>query len=394
MLIRAAASFAADLERDGGMVIPDRQREALSKLTALPYLQGYKPAPKKSGVTLYDREAAYKGLNFYVCGHAPRAYLMDMNGKIVHEWGTDLKKSCPSGQIHWRRAHLFENGDVLAFEGDGKGEGMVLLKLDKHSNLLWSYDGRCHHDLFVEEDGNIYVLTKRRCTEHSKLKLEGPIWEDCVTILSPKGEEIKTISLLDCFLNSEYAYVLYYMARKGDPFHTNTIELFNGSLVDRVPMFKEGHALISIRHLSTVAIVDLKAEKVTWMLWGMWRVQHQPVVLENGNILLFDNGDISGKSRVMEFNPLTQEIVWAYRGDATNKFFSETCGSNQRLPNGNTLISESESGRAFEVTPDNKIVWEFINPHRTGSDNKLIATLFELIRIEPGCLSFLSGADE
>jgi hypothetical protein len=36
-------------------------------------------------------------------------------------------------------------------------------------------------------------------------------------------------------------------------------------------------------------------------------------------------------------------------------------GKHQRLPNGNVLIAESGQGRAFEVTPEGKIVWEYIN---------------------------------
>jgi len=57
-------------------------------------------------------------------------------------------------------------------------------------------------------------------------------------------------------------------------------------------------------------------------------------------------------------------------------------GSCQRLPNGNTLITESNPGRAFEVTPDQKIVWEYINPHRADEQGEYIATLFEVIRVE------------
>ena len=45
-----------------------------------------------------------------------------------------------------------------------------------------------------------------------------------------------------------------------------------------------------------------------------------------------------------------------------HRFFSELCGTCQRLPNGNTLITESTRGRAFEVTPDKEIVWEFVSP--------------------------------
>ena len=119
----------------------------------------------------------------------------------------------------------------------------------------------------------------------------------------------------------------------------------------------------------------------------MWNVQHQPTVLENGNLLIFDNSEKIKNSRVIEFNPLTQEIVWSYRGDSKNTFYTGIIGSNQRLANGNTLITESETGRAFEVTGDNRIVWEFVNPNRAGTDKNLIATLYELIRINPGYLT-------
>ncbi|MCX7013628.1 MAG: hypothetical protein NTW86_13910, partial [Candidatus Sumerlaeota bacterium] len=34
----------------------------------------------------------------------------------------------------------------------------------------------------------------------------------------------------------------------------------------------------------------------------------------------------------------------------------------QRLPNGNTLIAESDAGRIFEVTPGKELVWDYYNP--------------------------------
>src|SRR5262245_65643091 len=37
-------------------------------------------------------------------------------------------------------------------------------------------------------------------------------------------------------------------------------------------------------------------------------------------------------------------------------------GCAQRLPNGNTLITESSFGRFFEVTKEGEIVWEYVNP--------------------------------
>ena len=107
------------------------------------------------------------------------------------------------------------------------------------------------------------------------------------------------------------------------------------------------------------------------------------MLLDNGNILLFDNKGHNGMSKVIEIDPFTQEIVWAYEGTAENGFYSKVSGRNQRLPNGNTLITEANSGRAFEVTPDGKIVWEFYNPARAGKNNELIATLFHCWRLGP-----------
>ncbi len=113
-----------------------------------------------------------------------------------------------------------------------------------------------------------------------------------------------------------------------------------------------------------------------------WAAQHQPTLLANGNMLLFDNKGHFGMSKVVEFDPLTQEIRWFFGGDKINGFSSPICGSSQRLPNGNTLITETTSGRAFEVTEALDIVWTYYNPARAGDDNELIATLFEVVRIE------------
>ena len=369
---------------------PPMSPERRAAIESLPYLSGYKPAPKRDGVTFHDETRAWLGLNLYVSASNPRAILTDMRGDTLCSWGIDLVDSTTGGTCptHCRRAHLFPTGELIGiFEVDGDQSG-PLVKLDLDSRVLWSYRARCHHDLFVRKDGTIYVLTYRLLDKHPRLPLTGSIMEDFITVLTPGGKEVKSVSILDCFLNSDYADVLHYLAREGDVFHTNTVEVLDGSLEGMIPIFKKGRVLISLRHLSTVALIDMEKEKVVWMLWGMWRVQHQPTVLPGGNILLFDNSDISRRSRILEFNPLTQEIVWRYDGDTEHPFFSERMGSNQRLPNGNTLITDSENGRAFEVTKGGEIVWEFYNPHRSGDDKNLIATLYELIRLDPESLSF------
>src|SRR5262249_3482889 len=64
----------------------------------------------------------------------------------------------------------------------------------------------------------------------------------------------------------------------------------------------------------------------------------------------------------VEINPATNEIVWKYQDKPAWNFFSPRMGYAQRLPNGNTLITESSFGRFFEVTNEGEIVWEYVNP--------------------------------
>ena len=102
--------------------------------------------------------------------------------------------------------------------------------------------------------------------------------------------------------------------------------------------------------------------------------------------MVFDNqgGSPEGDASVVrELDPATGEELWAYHGTAAQPFYSQTCGLAQRLENGNTLITESDYGRAFEVTREKDIVWEYYNPHRAGPNLEYIATLFELRRLRP-----------
>ncbi len=159
--------------------------------------------------------------------------------------------------------------------------------------------------------------------------------------------------------------------------------MLDGRIADRVPEFAAGNVLVSMRALDRIAVVDLEQERVVWTTTGSFKKQHDPGILANGNLLLFDNSGRGEESAVLEYDPATMELVWEYRGNAEEPFYSEWCGTAQRLPNGNTLITESDYGRAFEVTPDGEIVWEFFNPHRAGEEGQYIASLLELVRLPP-----------
>ncbi len=58
-----------------------------------------------------------------------------------------------------------------------------------------------------------------------------------------------------------------------------------------------------------------------------------------------------------------EKPVWVYVAPDTLSFYSSFISGAQRMPNGNTFILEGAKGRFFEVTPDRKIVWEYLNPY-------------------------------
>lgn len=367
--------------------LTDEQRETMAQLEAIGYLGGSTLAngKQRSGVTIHEQESAWQGLNFYTSGHAAEAYLVDMNGRVLHGWKKDFWEVWPDyptsrrneNTQFWRRAHLYENGDILAIY-----EGMGIVKLDKDSNLLWANPGKAHHDLEVMPNGDIYVLT-REAHVIPRVNKTRPVLEDFISVLGPDGEEKKRVSLLECLENSEAYRVFWTQSRKrtGDLFHTNTLEILDGRIADRMSAFRKGNILTSFLILDVIAVVDLDKEEVVWARRGDWNAQHDPKILDNGNLMLFDNRGNHMASTVYEFDPVTMKPVWYYRGSKEAPFFSRTCGAAQRLPNGNTLVTESDVGRAFEVTKAKQTVWEFINPHRAGPDNEYIGTLFEVLRL-------------
>lgn len=358
--------------------------EAAAQVQAIPYLGGYHAPSDLYGVVTFDRSRAFPGLNLYTSGHAPEAILMTLDGRELRRWHRSIADVWPDLALDpqvrktdfWRRAWLYPNGDLLAiFDGHG------LVKLDRTSRVLWAARGGYHHDLQVAADGSIYVLD-RDGKLIPRIHPTLGVLEDFITILAPNGKRRDRISLLEAFEQSPFASFLKGMPDHGDIFHTNTLEILDGRLAARLPAFKAGNILVSVLQLNTLAVVDPGTRRVVWALRGPWRKQHQPTVLDNGHLLLFDNVGLDrDHSRVLEIDPANGAILWQYGGTATQELSSHTLGTAQRLANGNTLITESENGRAIEVSPSGEIVWEFRSPYRAGEHRELVAVVFEMLRI-------------
>jgi hypothetical protein len=372
-----ATGWYEKVRRPGGVTA----EEAVGAIDDLGYVETYESAGDEVGVTVHDATRVDPGTNLIVSAHEPSVLLMDMQGEVLHEWQLDFdaipkpagwESLSPLAGRFIRRARLMENGELLCLF-----ERTAFVKVDAGGEPLWADFDMYHHDMDVAADGTIYTLT-HEVRVIPRIHETRKTFEDFVTTLSPDGRVLGRFSLLEAFERSAYAPMLERLPEREDVFHTNTLELLEGE-----SLFGEDKLLISVWGLDAIAVVDPAEQQVDWAMTGQWHRQHQPVLLENGELLLFDNMGPGEFSKVIQFDPFTQEISWSYEGGPENDFYSMLLGSCQRLGNGNTLITESLSGRAFEVTQDGEVVWRWSSPFRAGPNNEGIAVLMEAVRLPP-----------
>lgn len=151
------------------------------------------------------------------------------------------------------------------------------------------------------------------------------------------------------------------------------IDYVHGNAID---IDKDGNILISSRHMDEITKINRQTGNIIWRLGGEhcknnqftfvndpigFSHQHNVRKMENGNITLFDNGNLHSPSfsRASEYQ-LDEEnklafLVWEYRNDPVS--YSIAMGNTQRLPNHNTIIGwgTGTSPAISEVKPNGEV---------------------------------------
>ncbi len=372
----------------------DAGTPAADALRSLPYASSVPVVPDEAreGVVAYDAARAEPGLNLVAPRDVTRAFLLDMEGTPVHRWSF--------ARTHHDGFHHVEptpDGGLVALI-----KNRLIVRLDADSHVLWSRQMAVHHDVALLPDGGLWVPVRtRRWAEHDGERL--PVLDDLLTRLDARGEVRRRIDLWGLFGGGvsarQWARLRAWrdaapagadpLARvaqdtPADLLHTNSVERLDRRVAG---LGERGDLLISLRQLDTVAVVDPVAERVRWS-WGPGELehQHQPSVTPRDTLLLFDNGPSRGRSRVLEVDPVSGRTVWEFPAYAWQRLFSASRGGAQRLANGDTLITESDAGRALEVTPEGDVVWEMLAPLRPAVGDRPAhrAALYRVRRLPPG----------
>jgi len=338
-----------------------------------------------AGVTVHRRGAVAPGVtfisSFWNGSNAMR--LIDLDGNTLHEWAVSQTRIWP-GRTAGRGepAHDWDtdiHGAVLLPDGDVvfSFEYRGLARVDRCGRTIWSIPRNTHHSVHVAADGTLWVPGRRKLKRPQPQLpfLEPPVRDDLILEISPDGEVLREISVLEAIYRGKYEAILFAdrtnrLEHAPDPpwgeelVHLNDIEPLDAALAGQFPLFEAGDLLISMRYINAIAVIDPDAEAVKWALVGPHIRQHDPDFLPDGRIGVFDNRHrLIGGSRILAIDPAggRHEVLYETPDGSERQFHTWIRGKQQFLPNGNILITEHSAGRVFEVTPTGETVWTFIN---------------------------------
>jgi hypothetical protein len=373
------------------------------------------PSVFPTGVTVYDPKLAY---NTYVVFASPdhKTRLIDMDGNVVHQWNyAGFPSEIIDPQIAGgKRGHLLVQLSTL--EGNGAGivpnmpaefRNKTIGELDWDGKAVWQWGAnvaegvRQHHDWFREANGNTLVLAN---SFHPIPGFSLPnILDDVIYDVTPAGKitwQWKASEHLDEIGFTPAELALLRKVQTPDYLHVNNMTVLgpNQWFDAGDKRFAPDNILFDSRNANFIAIIERKSGHIVWTLGPDFPKappssklpraadqisgQHDAHLIEPGlpgagNLIVFDNqGEggyppvplgVNSGSRILEIDPVKKQIVWQYSGETSGRagwsFYSSFISSARRLPNGNTLIDEGMNGRFFQITPQGKIVWEYVSPY-------------------------------
>ncbi len=369
-------------------------------------VQAYEALNGPTGVLKYDKAKAYDGYTlFSPSSNSKTAYLIDMEGNVVHKWET---QNLPWTTMLLENGNLLRSGRLPEPPVNMGGVGGIVQEISWDGKVVWEYKmfsptEAQHHCFDRMPNGNTLILGwEYKSIEDALAKGRDPktippavfaggkwiygFWPDFVREVDKTGKTVWEWHAWDHIGKGPTKLDINYKLPDpvGEYYPNFDWNHFNS--VEYIP--KTDQVLMVSRNMSEVYLVDHKSGKIQWR-WGnpcaygqgkcptfydngdqQLFGPHHASLLNNGNIQIFDNGSErpeGNRSRIVEVDPKTNKIVWEYYPNDPTSFYSYRQGAAQRLPNGNVLITSTAKGHLFEVTPKKEIAWEYVIPVDDGA---------------------------
>lgn len=296
-----------------------------------------------------------------------RVYLVAMDGTVAHEWRMPVRPGrhaviLPNGNLGYNGNHpdspdrypawsMWHGGDF--YEATPAGE------------TVWRHqDPAHHHDARWLDNGHLLYAACEPVPPEFAARVPGgtahgpdeTMYADVIREVDREGTIVWEWRAAEHLRPEDF------------PIHPG-FGRYHWPLVNGLDVMADGTVLMSLRTTAGIVGVDRATGAVRLHVPpSVVSHQHAPMALPNGNILAFDNGNFRhgshvAFSRVVEIDPADgNRVVWSYADEMVNAFYTAFMGNAQRLHNGNTHITESATGRLFEVNPEGEVVWEYVIP--------------------------------
>jgi hypothetical protein len=379
------------------------------------------------------RPGAAPGYTLYAPDQGRETVLVDLDGKVVHRWPSGLSPGSmeyllPNGDLV-RAGDLDRPNRFL----HGKGGGGRIERRSWDGKLRWSFDydtpqHRQHHDIEPLPNGHVLFIAWEHVSRAQAIEAgrdpallsDGDLWPDTIVEVDPQTRQVVwKWRAFDHLVQDrdptkpnygvvadhpEKIDVNFTLGGHGgrDWTHMNSVDY--DATHDQI--------LVSVRQFSEIWIIDhsIGTEEARGPAGDLAFRYGNPAASDHGDvgdqelftqhdaqwiapgrpgagsIIVFSNGqkDIREWSTVEQITPAlvdghyqrssdglfaaTRTRVYGNRG--RERFFGFNTSGAQRLANGNTLITDGPHGHLFEVTPRNRVVWDFVNPFFEGDADR------------------------
>ena len=360
-------------------------------------------------------EKLWKGVHGSPNKLLPGGYLMCGHGNRDPQYG--YQEALDLAQIDWdgNTVWQFTKNDFIQDPGyEGRWMARQHHDYQREGNPVGYYVPGMDPKV---DSGNTLVLCHRDLHDHRIS--DKPLIDDVILEVNWEGEVIWEWRCSDHFRELGFSEmeknVLFRDPNMvsasgglGDWMHINSMSVLgpNKWYDAGDERFHPDNIIWDARESNIIAIISKKTGKIVWQMGpdytrtkelrriGLILGQHHVHMIPRGlpgegNILIFDNGGWAGygapsqtsrtgtkayrrdHSRILEIDPVKLKLVWQYTPTEaghlqpfhSHHFYSPFISSAQRLPNGNTLITEGSDGRLLEVTAEHETVWEYISPY-------------------------------
>ncbi|MCB2137357.1 MAG: hypothetical protein KDE08_15685 [Rhodobacteraceae bacterium] len=271
---------------------------------------------------------------------------------------------------HHRAVHPWAepNGDLIV-----KDHYAPLFRLDACARKVWvQADMAFSHS--TEPDGKGAFWIPGNPTRHEIFDRRFPegFFDDAITRISANGEIVERRSLVKLLVDHNLGYLIYPPGRFDlDPVHVNDIQ----PVMADGPYWKAGDLFLSFRRPSMIMLYRPSTDEIVWMKSGPWLAQHDVDVLDDHRISIFNNNAVNfGRGPKVE--GISEPVIYDFATGETTapwhdamveydvKTFSE--GLVEQLPGGFLFLEEENAGRFLILSPERKVVAQFINRAENG----------------------------